>query len=115
MFGLPAVVAVNRFNTDTPQELEIIKRGCMHAGVQAVICDSWARGGAGAAQLAEAAAELCYREKAFKLAYDTNNSLYEKLRLVACNIYGLSLIHIYISLTFWRRKRTRPELKLNWA
>ena len=88
VFGLPAVVAVNRFNTDTPQELEIIKRGCMHAGVQAVICDSWARGGAGAAQLAEAAAELCYREKAFKLAYDTNNSLYEKLRLVACNIYG---------------------------
>ena len=34
VFGLPAVVAVNRFNTDTPQELEIIKRGCMHAGVR---------------------------------------------------------------------------------
>lgn len=58
VFGLPAVVAVNRFSTDTDEELEIIKRGCRHAGVQAIECRAWEKGGAGAAELAEAAVGL---------------------------------------------------------
>lgn len=88
VFGLPAVVAVNRFNTDTDEELEIIKRGCRHAGVQAIECRAWEKGGAGAAELAEAAVGLCSQKKAFKMAYSLDCSLTEKLRLVACNIYG---------------------------
>lgn len=88
VFGLPAVVAVNRFNTDTDEELEIIKHGCRHAGVNAIECRAWEKGGEGAAELAEAVAELCNKKKSFKMAYSLDCSLSEKIWLIACNIYG---------------------------
>lgn len=88
VFGLPAVVAVNRFAADTEAELELIKQGCAQAGIKAVECLAWSKGGAGAAELAQEAVKLCDEKKSFKMAYSLDCSLQEKLRLIACSIYG---------------------------
>ena len=88
-FGVPAVVAVNRFIADTSAEMEAIHEFCAARGVQAHVCGHWADGGAGAEDLAHTVAELAEGGGAdFQLLYPDDMGLMEKARTVARKIYG---------------------------
>ena len=88
-FGVPAVVAVNRFSADAPAELAAVARACDDIGVEAVSADHWAEGGAGAEALARAVVRAAEGGEAdFRPLYADGLPLWEKLRTVAREIYG---------------------------
>lgn len=88
-YGVPVVVAVNKFVTDTPEEIEFIKSFCAERGVKAVLTEVWEKGGDGGVELAEAVvAEVEKGESTFKVLYDENLSLKDKILAVAKEIYG---------------------------
>jgi formate--tetrahydrofolate ligase len=87
-FGLPAVVSINRFSSDTSAELEVITSACARLGVDAVLADHWAQGGPGAADLARAVVRLVDERKAkLRLLYPDEMPLLEKIRTIAKEIY----------------------------
>ncbi len=87
-FGVPAVVSVNRFSADTPAEHAKLKQLCAAHGVEAVIADHWASGGAGAADLARAVVELAESGKAdCRFLYPDEMPLKDKIRTIAQKIY----------------------------
>lgn len=86
-FGLPAVVAINRFATDTENELEIIKEYCTSKGAECVVCEAFAKGGEGGEELAEAVIKVCEKESSFHTLYDVGLSVEEKINTVAREIY----------------------------
>ena len=89
VYSLPVAVAINRFASDTPEEIAQVQQYCMRAGVKAVEADVWGRGGKGAAELAETVTELCRAEHAAPtFAYSPDMSLREKIEAVAVRIYG---------------------------
>ena len=89
VYGLPCVVAINRFPTDTEGEIEAITRACAQLGVKAVLSEAWAKGGAGAAELAEETVRLCSEEKAdFRYCYELDSGIEDKLNAVVTKIYG---------------------------
>lgn len=83
-FGLPVVVAVNRFTTDSQAELELIRSEALNAGAfDACITDNWSLGGEGAASLADAVIKACSSDKSnFKFLYDLNMTI--KVRIKIC-------------------------------
>jgi len=88
-FGVPAVVAVNRFPTDTDAEVELVKKMSQQAGAeQAVMSDHWAKGGEGAMELAEAVVEACEKPNGFKFLYPLDWSIKQKIEKIAVDIYG---------------------------
>ena len=87
-FGLPVVVAINRFTADTPAELAAVAAACQAIGVQAVPCNHWAEGGAGALPLADAVMKLAEQKPAFRPLYPDDMELAQKIRTVATQIYG---------------------------
>ncbi len=87
-FGLPAVVAINRFPHDTEAELALIEDKCRSLGVKAVLTEVWARGGKGGTALAKEVIRLCDQSNDFCFSYDENLSLEEKIRAIATDIYG---------------------------
>jgi formyltetrahydrofolate synthetase len=88
-FGVPAVVAVNRFPTDTDAEVELVKKMSQQAGAeQAVMSDHWAKGGEGAMELAEAVVEACEKPSDFKFLYPLDWSIKQKIEKIAVEIYG---------------------------
>ena len=88
-FGVPIVVSINRFSSDTQAEIDLVRRSCAALGVDAFMADHWAAGGEGAAEVAKAAVALCDRGKnEFKLLYPDGMSLWEKIRTIATQIYG---------------------------
>ncbi|MDR2087777.1 MAG: formate--tetrahydrofolate ligase [Clostridiales Family XIII bacterium] len=88
-FGVPAVVAVNRFPTDTEAELALLQRLCAGRNAEAVLCEVFAKGGEGGVGLARKVVELCEtRQSAFAPLYDVNARLAEKIGIVATEIYG---------------------------
>ena len=88
-FGLPCVVALNRFETDTPRELALVTERCRELGVDAVLSDAWAEGGKGAEALGRRVIDLCAKESGtFKLAYEDSLGLADKLRAVVRRVYG---------------------------
>ncbi|KAL1461543.1 hypothetical protein WDU94_013428 [Cyamophila willieti] len=93
-YGLPVVVAINAFKSDTPAEWEIIRKAAKEAGAyDAVVCDNWARGGAGAADLAEAVIKATETtDKQFKYLYDIHLPLLNKIQTVAKEMYGVEKI-----------------------
>ena len=87
-FGVPAVVAINRFSADTAAELDTVQRYCESFGVRAVPCNHWADGGAGAEELAHAVSALADSGAAqFRTLYEDEMSLWQKARTIARNIY----------------------------
>jgi formate--tetrahydrofolate ligase len=86
-FGVPVVVAINQFGTDTDAEIEAVRETAAAHGVQAVLSRHWAEGGAGAAELAEAVAELAGRGSQFAPLYDDDLPLFDKIGAVATRIY----------------------------
>ncbi len=87
-FGVPVVVAVNRFPTDTERELLIVRRGAESAGAACVLADHWARGGEGALELADAVAAACKENAAPRFLYPLELPLRRKIEIIACEIYG---------------------------
>ncbi len=89
VYSLPVAVAINRFASDTPEEIAQVQQYCMCAGVKAVEADVWGRGGKGAAELAQTVTELCEAKHAAPtFAYSHDMSLREKIEAVATRIYG---------------------------
>lgn len=88
-FGLPAVVAINRFPTDTMDELHYIEDRCKELGVSAIISEVWEKGGAGGADLAKEVLRVMEQnENHFKLLYEDSLSIREKIETIATKIYG---------------------------
>jgi formyltetrahydrofolate synthetase len=89
-FGVPVVVAVNRFTSDTDEEIEVVKKAAVEAGAEgAFLSDVWAKGGEGGAELAEAVVSACEKSdpKKFKFLYPDEMSIKEKIETVAREIY----------------------------
>ncbi len=92
-FKLPAVVAINRFTTDTDEEIGIIRERCQDLGIEAVVTDGWSQGGAGAEELAKVVARVADRhEKPFEPLYEWDWGVEEKIKSVATRIYGAKAI-----------------------
>ena len=90
-FGLPCVVAINRFVHDTPAEIQLLTAKIAHHGVETIVSDHWANGGAGAAELARKVVEVIDHTPAdFRFVYDDDDTLWEKIGKVATTIYGAS-------------------------
>ena len=88
MFGVPVVVAINRFPTDTDAEVEVARKAAEAAGAEAaVMSDHWTHGGKGAAELAEAVVAACEKPSDFKLLYPDDMPIKEKIETVAKKIY----------------------------
>jgi formate--tetrahydrofolate ligase len=87
VYGLPAVVAINAFPTDTPAELELVQAKCKELGVNAVLAEHWAKGGEGALALAEEVVRVCDEPNDFKFCYDADASIEDKLDAIATKIY----------------------------
>ena len=87
VFGLPCVVAINAFPTDTPAELQLVEERCRALGVRVALSEVWAKGGAGGEALAQEVIRLCEQPNHFQFAYDTASSIEEKLNEIARKIY----------------------------
>ena len=87
VFGLPCVVAVNVFPTDTEAELALVAEKCAALGVKAVRSDVWARGGAGGEALAAEVVRLCEEKNEFRFAYDLDGTIEERLNALCRNVY----------------------------
>ncbi len=88
-FGVPVVVAINRFSADSPAETAALERACDALGVEAVMADHWAEGGAGAEALAHAVVRTVERGEAdFRPLYPDDLPLWDKVRTVARSLYG---------------------------
>ena len=87
VYGLPCVVAINAFPTDTKQELALVEAECAKLGVKAVLAEHWAKGGNGAIKLAEAVAKACEQENKFRYSYSSNLGIEAKLDAICKKIY----------------------------
>ena len=95
VYKLPCVVAVNRFPTDTDNEIDFIISKCKELGVNTVLSNVWAEGGAGGTDLAKEVVRLCDEEKGdFTFAYELDGSIEEKIEAVVKKVYGGDGINI---------------------
>ena len=88
VYGLPVVVALNEFTTDTPAETALVRQLCRSIGAEMVTSRVWEQGSAGGIELAEKVVELCERPHDFRFAYDLEETLEEKLQALTQKIYG---------------------------
>ena len=87
VYGLPCVVAINAFPTDTKAELDLVEAKCRELGVNVALSEVWAKGGEGGKALAEEVVRLCEEENHFQYAYDTQLPIEEKLEAIVKKIY----------------------------
>ena len=87
VYGLPCVVAINAFPTDTAAELKLVEDKCRELGVNVALSEVWAKGGEGGIALAEEVVRLCECENNFRFAYDTEDSIETKLNDICKRIY----------------------------
>ena len=87
-FGLPIVVAINAFPTDTENELQELKALCESMGASVSISEAWAKGGEGAIDLAQKVIEATEKPSNFQYMYDVNDSIKDKINAIATKIYG---------------------------
>ncbi|EGJ27119.1 formate--tetrahydrofolate ligase [Streptococcus porcinus] len=88
VYGLPVVVAINKFPLDTDGELQAVYDACDKRGVEVVISDVWANGGVGGRELAEKVVELSEKENQFAFVYHEDDSIETKLTKIVTKIYG---------------------------
>ena len=88
VYGLPCVVALNRFPTDTDAEIACVMEKCRELGVNTVLSTVWAEGGNGGVALAEEVVRLCEEENNFAFSYDTSLSIPEKIETIVKRVYG---------------------------
>lgn len=95
VYGLPCVVAINRFPTDTDNEIDFIIKKCRELGVNTVLSTVWADGGKGGEELAREVVRLCEEEKAdFKFSYPLDCGIEEKIEAIVKRVYGGSGITV---------------------
>ncbi len=87
VWGLPVVVAINAFPTDTAAELALVERKCNELGVNVALSEVWAKGGEGGCALAEEVVRLCEQPSDFRFAYDVEDSIENKLNAIATKVY----------------------------
>ena len=87
-FGLPVVVSINKFPTDTEAELEAVYQACQARGVDVSISDVWGQGGAGGRDLAEKVVALTEAPKDFRYIYDLEDSIQDKITKIVQKVYG---------------------------
>ena len=87
VFGLPCVVAINAFPTDTAAELKLVEEKCRELGVSVALSEVWAKGGAGGTALAEEGVRLCEQPSDFRYSYALGGSIEEKLETICRRIY----------------------------
>lgn len=87
-FGLPAVVAINAFPTDTKEELDFVEAKCNAMGASVALSEVWAKGGAGGVELAEKVLEAMRQPTDFHYIYEVEKSIPEKIEAIAKEIYG---------------------------
>ncbi len=89
VYGLPCVVAVNRFPTDTQEEINAVIKECEKLGVNVVLSEVWAKGGEGGENLAREVVRLCEEEKGnFKFSYDVDGEIEDKIAAIVTKVYG---------------------------
>ena len=88
VYGLPAVVAINKFPLDTEAELQAVYDACQKRGVDVVISDVWANGGAGGKELAEKVVDLAEGDNHFQFVYNEEDSIETKLNKIVTKVYG---------------------------
>ena len=88
VFGLPCVVAINRFTQDTDAELELIRAKCAQLGVNVAMSEVWAKGGEGGLELAEEVLRLCGQSHQFQFAYELDRPIKEKIGDIVKKVYG---------------------------
>ncbi|KAK9237697.1 formate--tetrahydrofolate ligase-domain-containing protein [Lipomyces kononenkoae] len=96
-YGLPVVVAINQFETDTPAEIAVIREEALKAGADdAILSNHWAEGGKGAVNLAEGVVRAANKTegKEFKLLYDVDKTVEEKLNIIAREMYGAASVEL---------------------
>ena len=87
VWGLPVVVAINAFPTDTAAELALVERKCNELGVNVALSEVWAKGGEGGQALAEEVVRLCEEPSDFRFAYDVEDTIANKLNAIATKVY----------------------------
>ena len=87
VYGLPCVVAINAFPTDTKAELDLVEAKCREQGVNVRLSEVWAKGSEGGLALAEEVIRLCEQPNNFRFAYDANDNIVTKLNAIATKIY----------------------------
>ena len=87
VYGLPCVVAINRFPMDTEAELKLIEDKCHEVGVNVALSEVWAKGGEGGEELAKEVIRLCETESEFHYCYETDTTIEEKLDAIVKKIY----------------------------
>ena len=87
VFGLPCIVAINAFPTDTAAELALVEKRCNELGVNVALSEVWAKGGEGGRALAEEVVRLCEQTNDFRQAYELESSIDEKLEAICKRIY----------------------------
>ena len=87
VFGLPAVVAINAFPTDTKAELDFVEQKCHELGVNVALSEVWAKGGEGGLALAEEVVRLCEQPSDFRFAYEFDEPLGDKISDIATKVY----------------------------
>ena len=93
-FNIPVVVAINKFVTDSDEEINFIKDFCKNLNVEVTLSDVWAKGGEGGLELANIVNNILENEKSnFKVLYDENKSIKEKILTIAKEIYGASNVN----------------------
>lgn len=88
VYKLPSVVAINRFPTDTDEEIALIIKKCGELGVNVKLSEVWAKGGKGGIELAEEVVKLCEKDNDFTYSYKTDDTIENKILAVVKNIYG---------------------------
>ncbi|KAK5198043.1 tetrahydrofolate synthase [Exophiala xenobiotica] len=92
-YGVPVVVAINKFETDTEAELKVIEEEALSAGAEAAVpANHWAEGGAGAVDLAKAVIEASSKPKDFKFLYDLEGSVQERIEKIGKEMYGAAAV-----------------------
>ena len=95
VFGLPCVVAINAFPTDTKAELELVEAKCRELGVNVALSEVWAKGGEGGKALAEEVVRLCEEPNEFRNSYELDSSIMDKLNAICTKVYhadGVQLV-----------------------
>ena len=111
VFGLPCVVAINRFPFDSEAELKLIEDKCHELGVNVRLSEVWAKGGEGGKDLAEEVVRLCEKESSLNFTYETEDSIEEKLNKIATKIYRAD----GVELTTEARKQLKQLTELGFG
>ena len=111
VFGLPCVVAINRFPFDSEAELKLIEDKCHELGVNVCLSEVWAKGGEGGKDLAEEVVRLCEKESSLNFTYETEDSIEEKLNKIATKIDHADCVE----LTTEARKQLKQLTELGFG